>query len=75
MECLFSNFFTTLQKTIKHLQHAKEEFKKIKYSCISIILMNNPYLFAKLIEAYPYLRLKNIRSFLSYVIQEEVFDQ
>jgi hypothetical protein len=37
--------------------------------------MNNPYLFVKLIEAYPYLSLKYIRSFLSYVIQEEVFDQ
>jgi hypothetical protein len=60
----------TLNKTSKHMQQAKEEFKNIKYSAIMIMLCNSPYALAKYIScSYNYdLNVKSIRSFLSYAI-------
>lgn len=61
------------ERTI-HLQHTKEEFSKINYAIIMTMLHNSPYALAKYINCKDALNLKFLRSFLSYIIKEDVFD-
>ena len=63
-----------LNQRTEHLQHTKEEFQKINYAAIMIMFHNSPYALAKYINCLDALNLKFLRSFLSYMIKEDVFD-
>ena len=67
-------FMELLSKSTQHLQQAKEEFQKISYPAIMIMLYNSPYALAKYINCMDALNLKFLRSFLSYLVQLEIFD-
>jgi hypothetical protein len=57
------------------LRNAKEEFKDPFYEYCYIIVCHEPYLLAKLVYLLaPVINFKVLRSFISYLSQEELFD-
>ena len=56
------------------MQQSKEEFKDIKYAAIMAMLCNSPYALAKLIGCSSQINVSAIRCFLSYAIQEDIFN-
>jgi hypothetical protein len=58
-----------------HIVRTKEEFGRFEFNLLFIILTQNPYALTKYIFCKRYeINYKVMRSFLSYVIKEEIFD-
>lgn len=70
-----ANFREMVEQCGSHLVKCKEEFNTFEFSLLFIILTQQPFALGKYIFCRRYRsNYKVIRSFLSYVIKEEIFD-
>ena len=69
------NFVNMIEQCGHHLVRTKDEFTTFQFSLLFIILTQQPYALGKYIFCRRYqINYKVMRSFLSYIIKEQIFD-